>query len=394
MVDALISSDCTVELKDELTGPFCTERDVKDAQMLQMITEMNQCMRGFQILVQEGAEASALAIPKSGCSNLTLTCARPLDVFPNSCSGSGDLLGNSTLSRRFEVAYYAYDDGQGRVLAIETYFPDDRRCLGELLPTEGSCFRLKEPSQKMVGPPTAPEISDMIDGFIPPSGDRPDACDARLYGTLEGCDSLQLLQRCAKHYRIYPRDQGDFMGYAEPWLVRCELIKLTCNKSFGDFPNACSGKMIARSPGPFETRPFSADVAFYAYSQSHSSGLRIAKVWETRIVVDKHTTCSGHYVLGCSGVMTSYLDMETSDILAPPMAPALPGMPVPFPMLTPREVETTEAPQPQPKPKAVVSPLPWLVAGVCLVAFLRLSSAFFDRRRRRVEQHRMEVGNF
>ena len=192
MVDALISSDCTVELKDELTGPFCTERDVKDAQMLQMITEMNQCMRGFQILVQEGAEASALAIPKSGCSNLTLTCARPLDVFPNSCSGSGDLLGNSTLSRRFEVAYYAYDDGQGRVLAIETYFPDDRRCLGELLPTEGSCFRLKEPSQKMVGPPTAPEISDMIDGFIPPSGDRPDACDARLYGTLEGCDSLQL----------------------------------------------------------------------------------------------------------------------------------------------------------------------------------------------------------
>lgn len=388
---ALMLSECTVELKDELRGPFCTERDVKDAEMLQMIKEMNQCMSGFQILEQkvEGGDYKALAIPKSSCRNLNLRCDKPLDVFPNSCSAAGDLLGNTT-QKHFEVAFYAYDDGLlGRVLAIETYLPDDRRCLGKLLPTEGSCFRLKEPSQKVVGAPRAPEIVGMIDYFIRPPGDSPDTCVANLDGTLEGCEVNELLRSCAEKYRFYPRDQGESMGYAEPNVNgTCNLMKITCNKSFGEFPNACSGKMTVKG----KETSLSAYVAFYAYSQSHRLGLRTAKVWESRIVVDKQTTCSGHYVLGCSGVMTIYLDMEASDILAPPMPPALNGMPRPFPMLTPREVATTEAPQPsQPKPtKAPVSPLPWLVAGVCLGAFFRLLSAFFDRRRRRVEEHRMQ----
>lgn len=426
-----LTSVCVAELKAPGLQGSCREAGQDesmhdaDEEVKKQIKAEVQCIseivaNGYTIRSLEGhGPMDAIATPVNGtCSNgefeekytpVRLTCAKTLSEFPNSCSGKS-MVGEV----HFAIAFYAFRQAVGDkskmvletaiVLGGDHLYAHPKRfiCSGSYSLLSGHCLGLthdtidQESAERSEGPPEPPQIGWFPFPF-PMVGYPATQCTAK-QTTAEGpefscevdSDFAKCQHECAGGYQIsWPEDQPWEKAVAKPekeecsvamedaLQKRCATVDLTCNRSFGEFPNACAGYYI--------TSLGKVWVAFYAFRRDMGAKA-FRDVLETRIFLnpENNGTCADSYLVGTSGFcfgLPPSSNFVNGPAIDPPLLPKiLDGAPDWPPVPDPRYA---------PEPAKEWPDLTWLLYLVCSLAVVALLlGAFLLRRRRRLEEAR------
>ncbi|CAK8995240.1 unnamed protein product [Durusdinium trenchii] len=435
--------DATLEVST-LKGPdSCTPDGIKKLTKPQekAFAECTlECAKAYTVKFAEGKPSNmAVAISKSKecsnkdlgmtfqCSEIPLTCAKPFDEFPNSCSGIVPIYSGID----YFVAFYAYCAEKGpnsyqKILDTNLLLSDANVCQGEYSYTTqsgGNCLGLQggqTSCDKMDGPPEPPEVPGMPQPF-PLAGFGGDQCEANLKKetmagpggcTPEGVAKItdpqeklviECFHECASSYTLQWKAGSTWkVAVAVPKTKTCSKmsqlvcapVALTCTKTFGEFPNACAG--VVTMGAPFY-------VAFYSYGELVDG--KVTTVLDTAVVADANTVCSGKYSVDSGHCMGIASGEAASEVVKPPAPPHVDGLPIdhwPMPDPTPAESTakptekptakpdgTTEQPDgPAKKPEETSGghPLLWIMLGLIVVAIVL--AAFYVRRNRLLEDER------
>lgn len=436
-----MKDECTAELQTEsLQGAMgCTSDGLKelarrfpqtyDSNMTNEMQRLHGCASGFTIYPMEQKigkyKALATATRNSNCPDLNLTCDKPFHVFPNACSGAVLLEQNP---RVFYVAFFAFssvdNDQVKRHLQTRIALGDVTECQGKYKVT-GNCFGLNAVNNEDLPPVTPPDPPKVTDLPLKKSfefGSRwgGQECDARLEKMKgphsctsevvdqmppEGKALMEAFHKCSGAFRIYPMDQGSKKAFAEPnvtrtfagsYQVECHYpVDLTCNTSFGEFPNSCSGTLVltpSRNGVVHPQVPFY--MAFYAYSNFktlNGHAEKIDSAWshaafETQVVASKSVICRGRYKLEsgkCFGLTENQVNtaLYPGPAMSPPKPPEIPSMLYPFPEVEAHFPDDDAGPT---KPSRAAGYGWWIF--IVFVMIIMVLGAFFLRRRRKIRQ--------
>lgn len=289
----------------------------------------------------------------------------------------------------------------------------------------GNCFGLNAVNNEDLPPVTPPDPPKVTDLPLKKSfefGSRwgGQECDARLEKMKgphsctsevvdqmppEGKALMEAFHKCSGAFRIYPMDQGSKKAFAEPnvtrtfagsYQVECHYpVDLTCNTSFGEFPNSCSGTLVltpSRNGVVHPQVPFY--MAFYAYSNFktlNGHAEKIDSAWshaafETQVVASKSVICRGRYKLEsgkCFGLTENQVNtaLYPGPAMSPPKPPEIPSMLYPFPEVEAHFPDDDAGPT---KPSRAAGYGWWIF--IVFVMIIMVLGAFFLRRRRKIRQ--------
>ena len=329
------------------------------------------------------------------------------------------------------LTYGSRPSSEARLVSLNIwYFMHSR--YGILQPeVTGNCFGLNAVTNEDLPPVTPPDPPKVTDVPLKKSfefGSRwgGQECDARLQKMKgphsctsevvdqmppEGKALMEAFHKCSGAFRIYPMDQGSKKAFAEPNVTRtfagsyhvdCHYpVDLTCNTSFGEFPNSCSGTLIltpSRNGVVHPQVPFY--MAFYAYSNFKTLNGHAEKIdpawshaaFETQVVASKSVICRGTYKLEsgkCFGLTENQVNtaLYPGPAMSPPMPPEIPSMLYPFP-----EVEAHfPADDAGPRKSSRSAGYGWWIF-IVLVMIIMVLGAFLLRRRRKIrEEERLQL---
>ena len=137
---------------------------------------------------------------------------------------------------------------------------------------------------------------------------------------------IECFHECAATYTLgWQVGAGWKFAMATPKLQKCSKVDvvcapvaLTCAKSFGEFPNACSGVVTMQMP---------FYVAFYSYGRQVDG--KVTTVLDTRVVVDRDTVCSGMYSVNTGECMGLATGSQSEGVVQPPEPPKIDSLPLP-----------------------------------------------------------------